>query len=149
MGDISKNFSFSEFESSQTAFDNDIDNTIPESKREKVRDLVICVLQPARDFLGSCITITSGYRCKALNYLLVRSNHSQHVKGEAADLVCSDNMALFRYIRDNLYFDQLIYEFGDDNQPKWVHVSFNMKYNRNEVLKAEKRDGKTVYIKLN
>lgn len=149
MGDISKDFSFEEFESSQTAFDNDIDNTIPESKKGKVKDLVICVLQPARDFLGSRITITSGYRCKALNYHLGGANHSQHIKGEAADLVCSDNAALFRYIRDNLYFDQLIYEFGDEEQPKWVHVSFNLDSNRNEVLKAEKRDGKTVYIKLN
>lgn len=147
MGDISKNFSFSEFEASETAELNGIDNTIPERLQQSIINLTIAVLQPTRGFLKFCITISSGYRCKTLNsHPDVRgSNSSQHVKAEAADLKSEDNAAIFNYIRENLEFDQLIWEFGDDNQPQWVHVSFKQGANRGQVKKAFKRGGETIY----
>ncbi len=70
------------------------------------------------------------------------------MKGEAADLDSNDNSKLFNLIRKNYVFDQLIWEFGDDNQPAWVHVSYKTTGNRNEVLKAVKENGKTKYIRL-
>jgi len=68
------------------------------------------------------------------------------MKGEAADLQCEDNAALFKFIKE-LEFDQLIWEFGDKEQPDWVHVSFAKK-NRKEILKATKKNGVTKYVKF-
>jgi hypothetical protein len=73
---------------------------------------------------------------------------SQHCKGEAADLYCAGrNADIFRYIKANIDFDQLIWEFGTDSEPAWVHVSYSKK-NRKQMLKAVKEGGKTVYKKL-
>ena len=55
---------------------------------------------------------------------------------------------MFDYIRENLNFDTLIWEFGDDKNPAWIHVSSNIdnKKNRQRVLKAIKEKYKTKYI---
>ena len=59
------------------------------------------------------------------------------------------NKDMFYYIKDNLNFDQLIWEFGDDTNPAWVHVSYvNDNENRNRCLKAYKKKGKTGYIQI-
>ena len=59
------------------------------------------------------------------------------------------NAEMFQYIRDNLEFDQMIWEFGDDDNPDWVHVSYvNERDNRNKCLKAFKKDGKTHYMQI-
>jgi hypothetical protein len=55
------------------------------------------------------------------------------------------NADIFNYIKDNLEFDQLIWEFGDDKNPAWVHVSLSKRNNRNQILVAKKVDGKTIY----
>ena len=55
------------------------------------------------------------------------------------------NADFFNYIKDRLDFDQLIWEFGDDEQPDWVHVSYNLGNNRRRVLRALKENGKTIY----
>lgn len=102
--------------------------------------LVSNVLDPAREILGKPIRVNSGYRSPAVNAKIGGAKTSQHCKGEAADLDSSDNALLFRIIRDNFVFDQLIWESGDDNQPAWVHVSYRSMGNRCEVLKM--KDGK-------
>ena len=56
------------------------------------------------------------------------------------------NAEIFKIIKDKLPFDQLIWEFGTDKEPSWVHVSYNAKNNRKQILKARKNKlGKTVY----
>lgn len=112
---------------------------------EALRELALNVLQPARDALG-LIRVTSGFRNPKVNAAIGGSRSSQHMKGEAADLQCEDNAALFNFIK-TLEFDQLIWEFGDKEQPDWVHVSFAKK-NRKEVLKATKKNGVTKYVKF-
>ena len=52
---------------------------------------------------------------------------------------------LFDYIRLNVDFDQMIWEFGDDVNPAWVHVSYKVSGNKKQILKAVKIDGKTEY----
>jgi hypothetical protein len=56
------------------------------------------------------------------------------------------NKMVFDYIKDNLEFDQLIYEFGDSKNPDWVHVSYESTgRQRKQVLRAVRANGKTTY----
>lgn len=143
---LSTNFTLEELTHSATAIRKGIDNTPSEEIILKLKDLCDNVLQPLRDHFG-IIHVSSGYRCVELNKLIGGAKTSQHTKGEAADikLPSGDNYLLFKYIEENLEFDQLIYEFGTDKQPQWIHVSFNEGHNRKEVLRAYKINGKTHY----
>ena len=97
------------------------------------------------------IAVTSGYRSRELNDAIGGSSRSQHCYGEALDLDADvygviTNKDIFHYIQDNLNFDQLIWEFGTDEEPAWVHVSYRRNGgNRKAVLKAIKKDGRTMY----
>lgn len=96
------------------------------------------------------VAVSSGYRSNALNDLIGGSKRSQHSKGEALDLDADvyggiTNRQIFEYIRESLDYDQLIYEFGTDEEPAWVHVSYKSEGNRREVLKAYKDNGQTKY----
>ena len=143
---ISDNFTLEEFEHSQTALQKNIDNSIPNDLQYKIVRLVCEILQPLRNNLKSSVHITSGYRCNELNKTIGGAKNSQHEKAEACDFVCSNNAKAFNWIKNNCYFDQLIWEFGDNDQPKWVHVSYNSTgKQRRQILKAYKQDGKTKY----
>ena len=125
-----------------------IDNTPNEQQIEFLIELCENVLQPLRDKMGP-ILITSGLRVPKLNKAVGGSTTSQHcaLNGAAADIdMDAKNAEIFNYIKDNLVFDQLIWEFGDDNCPDWVHVSYHYGHNRSQILKAVKRKGKTAYI---
>lgn len=107
---ISRNFTYSEFERSDTAALHGIDNTIPDDRiRRAVRLLVGNVLQPLRDAMRVPLRINSGYRSSALNTLLRGARNSQHTKGEAADIAAADPLLLAQtVIRNRLPFDQMI-----------------------------------------
>lgn len=106
---ISKNFSFSEFEASDTAKSLHIINAITDwDVRDNIIALVKNVLQPLRDAWGGPLKINSGYRCKALNEAVGGVDTSQHVKGEAADVACTDPLALAKLVkRMRLPYDQM------------------------------------------
>lgn len=136
---LSKNFYLSEFENSRIAKENGILNKVPSHYISSIQKLVTNVLQPVRDAVGFPITINSGYRSKLLNDTMRKkglgaSLKSQHLSGQAADLKSQDNKKVFDYIKDNLEFDQLIWEYGTKEQPLWIHVSYNEGSNRNQVL---------------
>lgn len=134
---LSKDFYLSEFEHSETAKKLGIENKIPKKYIPNIKLLVNKILQPSRDYMNVPITITSGFRTKELNDNLKGSSKtSDHMVGRAADLVCSDNAKLFNYIKNNLIFDQLIWEKGTTIQPEWVHVSFRSSSNRMMVFKT-------------
>lgn len=141
---LSKNFTLEEL----TKTDTGLSNTPTLQAKQALVELVQNVLQPARDILGLPITVTSGYRNEAVNKAVGGASTSQHRKGEAADLVCKDNKRLFDVIRNNFVFDQLIWEFGNSEQPQWVHVSYKTQGNRGEVLRAVKRGGVTAYERV-
>jgi len=160
---LSDNFTLSELTKSGTAkrFDYSEQFTPPESVIESLTLLCKEVLQPIRDSLEKPITVSSGYRCPRLNSKIGGSSTSQHQKGEAADInlnikgieknaVLLDEILMLWY-DGKIQFDQLIIEFPDENDvPEWIHISYNPKRNRNEILKAEKNSlGKTYYTKLN
>ena len=129
MGTISKNFSYSEFEDSDKAKECGIDNTIPEEIKPRIKALVDNVLQPLRDVFG-VMPINSGYRCRELNEKVGGVESSQHRKGEAADVRCSNPLKLAQLAKDlDLPFDQIgLYA-------TFVHISH--KYNgkqRNQIF---------------
>lgn len=135
---------------SNTAIKNGIDNKPTEEHFKNIVTLAEKVFQPLRDAIGKPIKVTSGYRSKELNDIIGGSSTSQHCKGQALDIDVDGvegvtNAELFDYIANNLEFDQLIWEFGTENNPDWVHVSYNEGNNRNQKLKAYRKNGRTYY----
>ncbi len=147
---LSKNLTLAEVTKSATAIKHGISNKPTGEHLSNLMAIAQNVFQPVRDHFGKPIAITSGYRSKALNDLIGGASGSQHSKGQALDLDADvygglENHQLFNYIKDNLEFDQLIWEFGDDENPAWVHVSYKASNNRGEVLSCVKQNGKTIY----
>ena len=111
------------------------------------------VFEPIRNHFGKPINVSSGYRSKELNAATPGSSAtSQHCSGEALDLDQDEmntgvtNKMVFEYIKNNLNFDQLIWEFGTDTNPDWVHVSYESTgKQRKQILKATHVNGKPVY----
>lgn len=122
MGTISKDFSFSEFESSKIAEEKGICNVVRSiAVRDALKSLVDNVLQPLRDIAGVPLRINSGYRCSELNAAVGGVPTSQHVKGEAADVAFPKPIELARMAADNhLPFDQMII------YPTFVHFSHKL-----------------------
>jgi len=153
---LSKDYTLEDFTYSQTAIKKGIDNTPAPEHIENIVALVERVTQPVANYLKQPLRISSGYRSPKLNEIIggavkVVSGKkipvSQHCRGEANDLVCKGrNAEVFRYIKNNLEFDQLIWEFGSDSEPAWVHVSYSLKKNRKQVLKTQIVYGKTKFV---
>tara|TARA_R100000541_G_scaffold58609_1_gene70092 strand:+ start:1010 stop:1471 length:462 start_codon:yes stop_codon:yes gene_type:complete len=148
---LSDNLSLNEVIKSDTAIKNGIDNNPTEEHLKALKTIANEVFQPIRDYFDVPIAISSGYRSRALNIAIKGSATSQHCKGEALDLDADvfgrvTNAEIYNYIKDNLDFDQLIWEFGTDEEPNWVHVSYTTKKaNRKMILKAYKVNGKSHY----
>lgn len=140
---LTKNLSLVEVTKSATAMRHGIANEPTPEHLQNLKLVAEKIFQPIREHFGMPLGISSGYRCEALNELIGGSKTSQHSKGEALDLDADiyggmTNAEVFRYIKFNLDFDQLIWEFGDDKEPAWVHCSCKAEGNRGEVLIAYK-----------
>jgi len=150
MKKISKHISYKEATFSQTATRKDIDNTPTPEILERMKALAENIFEPLRAHVGGPIKINSFYRSINLNVAIGGAKSSQHTRGEAMDIDDTfghmSNKEMFEFIKDELDFDQLIWEFGDDNNPAWIHVSYvSSKNNRRRILKAEKQQGSTIY----
>lgn len=141
---LSKHVTLAEFIKSNTAQARGISNAMNEDETRKAKLLCEKIFEPLREWKGAPIKISSGFRSKALNKAVNGSSSSQHCKAEAMDLKI--NVADFNYIRENLPFDQLIFEFPVNGKPSWVHVSYSETRKRGQVLIAVKKAGKTVYL---
>jgi zinc D-Ala-D-Ala carboxypeptidase len=139
---LSAHVTLAEFENSPTATTHGINNKMSLSQIESAKLLCENVFEPLRIHLNIPIKISSGYRSPQLNKMIKGSLSSQHCKAEAMDIKIDAKG--FHFIKDKLDFDQLIWEFGNDENPQWVHVSYS-KRNRKQVLKATKQNGKTKY----
>jgi len=149
---LSKNLTLQEATKSATAIKHGISNRPSGEHLSNLIQIANKVFQPLRDYYGKPIAVTSGYRSEALNDLIGGSSSSQHCKGEALDLDADvfgglENWEIFEFIKNNLEFDQLIWEFGDDENPDWVHVSYKSENNRGEILSAIQQRGRTTYVR--
>ncbi len=147
---ISKHVSSKEGVYSRNALRLDINNTPEPYHLVNMQVIAELVFEPLREWVGGPIKINSFYRCKELNSAIGGSAKSQHCEGRAIDLDDTfghkTNAEMFEYIKNNLDFDQLIWEFGDNKNPDWVHVSYvSIDENRRRCLKAYKINGKTKY----
>lgn len=147
---LSQNLSLTEMISSDSAKRKGIDNHPNPQQTENLQLLANKVFQPIRDHFKTPIHISSGFRSIALNKSIGGASSSQHCSGEAMDIDMDGssikNKQIFDWIKDNLEFDQLIWEFGNNNNPDWVHVSYESSgKQRGQILKATKHNGKTVY----
>lgn len=147
---ISDHISYSEAIKSNTATRRGIDNTPRDYEITNMVGIAENIFEPLRNWVGGPIKINSMFRCEELNTAIGGSSRSQHCQGRAIDVDDTfgnkTNAEMFNYIKENLNFDQLIWEFGDDTNPDWVHVSYVSKEeNRNRILKASRINGKTTY----
>jgi hypothetical protein len=147
---LTAHFDLSEFTRSESAKREGLDNTPTPEHLENIKIICEKVLEPIRLRFGS-INISSGYRGKLLNHFIGGAVNSDHCVGRAADIDMDDvgtgvtNTEIFNYIKDNLDYDQLIWEFGDKVKPDWVHVGYRLGANRKQTLRATKVNGKSHY----
>jgi len=147
---ISQHVSYKEGVYSITAIRRGINNTPDDLQLKRMEVLAEKVFEPLREWVGGPIKITSFFRSEELNKRIGGSNRSQHCKGQAMDIDDTfkvvANSDMYNYIKNNLDFDQLIWEFGDDKNPDWLHVSYVSKdENRKRCLRAIKSGNRTTY----
>lgn len=150
LGKISKHISGREAIESYTAKRRGIENIPSEYQLTNMVAIAENVFEPLRKWVGGPIKINSFFRSPELNKAIGGSSKSQHCEGRAIDIDDTyghkTNAEMYNYIKNNLDFDQLIWEFGTDDNPDWVHVSYvSIDGNRRRCLKAEKVNNKTTY----
>ena len=148
---ISKHISYKEAVYSRTAQRLDIYNHPDNVQKDNMLLIAKEVFEPLRKWVKGPIKINSFFRSPELNKAIGGSSKSQHCQGQAIDLDDTvgkaTNAEMFNYIKENLDFDQMIWEFGDEENPDWVHVSYvSEEENRNRCLKAYKKNSKTKYM---
>ena len=125
---ISKHISYKESVRSSTATRLDIDNTPSDYHISNMQVIAENIFEPLRKWVGGPIRINSFFRSVNLNKAIGGSSKSQHCEGRAIDIDDTfghkTNAEVYNYIKENLDFDQMIWEFGDDENPDWVHVSY-------------------------
>ncbi len=151
---LSNHLSLQECTTSYEAKRRGLTNQPNDHDIEALKNTAEKIFEPIRIHFGVPIFVSCGYRSPALNLAIGGAPSSQHTKGEALDLDQDGmthgitNKMVFDYIKDHMDFDQLIWEFGDKNNPSWVHVSCKLNgTNRKEVLRSIRINGDTIYQK--
>ncbi len=152
---ISANITLWEAVKSQTAVRLGLGNTPGHEEIENMKRVATRVFEPLRRDVadGKPLAVTSFFRSADVNAAVGGSLSSQHTRGEAMDIDADiyggcTNRELFDYVKSSLEFDQLIWEFGDNRSPDWIHVSLKASGNRRQVLRSVRRGGKTEYYKI-
>ena len=148
---ISKHISYKEGVYSITAIRKGIDNEPNEEQLSNMKLVAEKIFEPVRTHFKIPIKVNSFFRSPDLNKAIGGSTKSQHCKGQAIDIDDTygkiKNSDIYWWIKDNLDFDQMIWEFGNNDNPDWVHVSYvSPDKNRNRCLKAYRENGKTKYM---
>lgn len=145
---IGKFLTLAECCKSATAIKMGIDNVPNEMQVQAMKDLCKFIYDPLCEHFATKIPFNSFFRCDALNKAIKGAKGSQHTMGEAIDMdfdgknIGVTNQILFDYIRFNMTFDQLIWEFDG----AWVHCSWSDSHQpRMQVLKAVNKGNKTTY----
>jgi len=148
---ISKHVSYHEGTYSRTGERRDLDNTPNEDQLKCMKEVAENLFEPLREWVGGPIKINSFFRGEPVNTAIGGSTRSQHMKGQAIDIDDTfghkTNAEMYRYIKDNLDFDQMIWEFGSDENPNWLHISWvSHRPNRKKLTIAKKVNGRTRYV---
>jgi zinc D-Ala-D-Ala carboxypeptidase len=149
---LSDHISYADAIHSDIAKRNGINNYFTPDQLSRMIVLAKKVYEPLISHFNTPIYISSFFRNKEVNTLLGGATSSQHManNGAAMDIDSQtglvSNKQIFDYIKDNLEFDQLIWEAGNEYDPDWVHVSYNEGHNRKEILKMIRVDGKSTYV---
>jgi len=151
MEKISKHISWHEGTYSRTGERRDLDNTPNEDQLKCMKEVAENLFEPLREWVGGPIKINSFFRGEPVNSAIGGSRKSQHMKGQAIDIDDTfghkTNAEMYHYIKNNLDFDQMIWEFGTDKNPNWLHISWvSHRPNRKKLTIAKKVNGKTKYI---
>ena len=151
MENISKHISWHEGTYSRTGERRDLDNTPNEEQLKCMKEVAENLFEPLREWVGGPIKINSFFRGESVNTAIGGSTRSQHMKGQAIDIDDTfgykTNAEMYHYIKDNLDFDQMIWEFGTDKNPNWLHISWvSHRPNRKKLTIAKKINGRTKYI---
>ena len=132
---LSKNFTIEEMIYSKTAEIKGIDNVPLFPEKDNLKKLCANVLQPIRDAIDMPIIVTSAYRCDALNRAVGGSSNSQHIKGEAADIVCQDMQKLWDVCLDLIKNDTIdVGQLINEKNLKWIHISLPRKNKINNQI---------------
>mgnify|MGYP003634205565 FL=1 len=150
MKKISEHITYAEGIHSSTAKRKSIDNTPNKTQLDCMKALAENIFEPIREWCEGPIKVNSFFRSVVLNEKIGGAASSQHCKGQAIDIDdvygYKTNAEMYNWVKANLNFDQMIWEFGTDMQPNWVHISYvSQKENRNKCLKAYKENNKTKY----
>jgi hypothetical protein len=148
---ISKHISYHEGTYSRTGERRDLDNTPNVGQLKCMKEVAENLFEPLREWVGGPIKINSFFRGEPVNTAIGGSIRSQHMKGQAIDIDDTfkhkTNAEMYHYIKDNLDFDQLIWEFGNDENPNWLHISWvSHRPNRKKLTIAKKVNGRTKYV---
>lgn len=149
MQTISEHISWDEACSAASAKKHGIINIPNPGHITRMKIVANNIFEPARYYAGVPLYVPSFYRCPELNKAVGGSRNSQHILGEAIDFKNNGkgitNGQLFYHIAGTFFFDQLIWEFGDYDNPGWLHASFKITGNRNKITMAYKQNGNDVY----
>ena len=162
MQSISKHISYKEATRSSTAKRYNIENRPSDFQLENMKMVAAHCFEPLREHHGKALFVSSFLRSKALNEhpAIGGSKTSQHLQGlyskleeGAIDIDADvynngmDNSDIFHWLKDNVVFDQLIYEYPNkQGENSWTHVSYRKGANRGMMLIAYKNsEGRTKY----
>jgi hypothetical protein len=138
---ISKHISYREATHSNHAEKYGLSNKPKAEHIKNMETVAEKVFEPLREWAKAPIRVNSMFRSLELNKGIGGSASSSHMTGNAIDITSmggKTNLEMFNYIKDNLDFDQLIWEFGVE--PQWLHVSYvNKKDNRKQVLRTQRK----------
>lgn len=143
---ISEHLTLKEVTKSNTADRKGIDNNPTAEHLENLKLVANEIFEPIRNHFGVAIGVSSGYRSESLNKAVKGSKTSQHCKGQALDLDADmfgkiTNKDIFYFVLNNLKFTQLIWEYGTDDEPNWVHIGYDPNNLKSQVLRVVKGGG--------
>lgn len=148
---LSNHLSLAEMINSGTAKRLGISNMPTPDHLENMKYLAEKVFEPIRAYFNMSIHVSSGYRSKDLNKAIGGSQTSFHSIGCAMDIDMDNtsisNKEIFYFILNNLDFTELIWEFGTNDRPDWVHVAIvKNREKEKEVLTSKKVGSQTKYF---
>ena len=138
---ISPHITYKEAIYSEEAIRKGIDNIPDDTQLAAMRVVAVNIFEPVREWVGGPIYVSSFFRNGRVNRGVGGSKGSQHMRGQAIDMDMDifggrTNAEVFRWIKKNLDFDQLIWEFGTKTNPAWVHCSYKLPIkNRHSIIK--------------